>query len=301
MRSISKLVVLGLTVVIAVALVVLLFRLVLEYRWCDLLAPSERLTAEMPAATDRDSCCRVIMIGDSWAGLHDTIGSDSLMEQLLADAMRCRVSFVSKGRGGAKSSEVYRLMFEKHCLEDELQNDYGTQNLIEELPDYCIVMAGINDAAANMGVDYYQTNYRLIIDWLLENGIKPVVVEMPYVNIKHLHRDKPIYDKIVDHVRAWLTHCKSYSNPEYSEALKEMLETDSLMENVVFVGKENWNADGCKDSRGLYLDDQIHLNAKGYYLLDSCIAVTLGRHRRDDMLHSPVKQNSSYRAPCDKQ
>ena len=284
MNKRMKKIVLGIACVLGGLIVVVAWGgQLLHQRWKNLLSPAERGEPYM-VAVDRngnDSACvyqldtaalRVVMIGDSWAGLHAELGYDTLMTHLLTESMQEPVHFVSKGRGGAKSKDVYRFMFSSLCTPDEMAAGYCTQPLIESAPHYCIVMAGINDAAACLGSHYYIENYRLIIAWLLENGIKPVVVEMPDVNIRGLYGGKPLNDYLVDCLRSWLTHCTMYSVTEYSEALRSMLVAQGLMGHVVYIPKDAWNADGYQDPRNLYLSDEIHLNAKGYHLLDSCIA-----------------------------
>ncbi len=276
MRSRKKTLLLALVLLLVAA--PFLFKWGLQWKWRDLLSPAERVAVIGHSPShQKDTALNVVMIGDSWAGMHHETGCDSVMKRLLEEMMCRPVDFVSKGRGGARSKDVYRLMFKSQCSPGELADGYCTDSLLAERPDYCIVMAGINDASANIGTDYYLANYRLILSWLLENGVRPVVVEMPDVNIRQLYGDKPLYDKMVDRIRAWLTHSPMYSVMEYSEALKSMLVRDSLMEKVVFVPVSEWNPKGCDDPRGLYLSDQIHLNERGYHLLDSCIAVCMSR------------------------
>ena len=42
-------------------------------------------------------------------------------------------------------------------------------------------------------------------------------------------------------------------------------------EHVITVSCEDWNPHGYRDKRGIYENDHVHLNEKGYHILDSCI------------------------------
>ena len=238
--------------------------------WMPLMQPAERQPA-YSVADHADDTIRVVMIGDSWAGMHHEMGLDSMMGRQLAERTGRPVCFVAKGRGGAKSREVYELMFRSSLNPSQLR--YSTQLLIASRPDYCVVMAGINDAAANLGTGYYCRNYRLIVDWLLECGIKPVVVEMPDVNIPRLYSNKPLRHKAGDWLRSVLTQCRMYDVRLYREAWADTVRSHPEWEGrVLYLPCAEWNKEEWKDARQLYLDDDIHLNRRGYQLLDACLA-----------------------------
>ncbi len=246
----------------------------LEKRWAYVLLPAKEMEP-YPVGPKTGDSLRVLMIGDSWAGLHHESGCDPLMTRLLADAVGGKAVFEANGRGGAKSGGIYRLMFRQTAPAADMRHGFCTQPQIERRPDYCIVMAGINDAAANYGTEAYCTNYRHILQLLLSAGIRPVVVEMPFVDIWKWREKRPFKDFVVDCLRSLMTDCKMYDVRPYSEALLDSLAARGLAGKVLTVRKEQWNADGADDSRGLYLADRIHLNARGYAALDSCLAATI--------------------------
>ena len=190
------------------------------------------------------------MYGDSWVGMHPSELSDSVI------AGR-PIAFQTCGQGGLKSGEVYELMFNR------------SRSLLIG-PDYCIVIAGINDASANVGVDYYCTNYRLIIEHLLTCQIRPVIVEIPDVDLKSVYGKKPIKDLLCDSYRAFLTASHIYDVAGYRKSLYSYLELTNLNNHIIYISKDLWNPGGYKD-KSLYLDDNIHLNVNGYRKLDSCI------------------------------
>lgn len=209
-----------------------------------------------------DDTLRVVMIGDSWAGMHTEL--DSFMIQKLEKYSRLPVLFESRGKGGEKTKGVYQLMFK--------DDYYGTKQLMLSSPDYCVISAGINDAAANLGTKQFCYYYRQILDFLLENHIRPVVIEVPNVDLWLMLRNKPYKDLASDYVKSIMTNCNMYNYQEYRDALLSMLKSEGLKEQILYIPMKEWNGNGVEINRSLFLDDCIHLNKRGYELLDSCIA-----------------------------
>lgn len=267
--------------IVGLLCILLLMGLLLHIRsrWLPQMKPAEP-QEEYPVFQHDNDTLLVLMIGDSWAGIHSETKLDTMAQRLLSDMTGCYVRFVSKGKGGAKSKEIYSYMFKSAIGNSDEEQGYCTQELIEQHPDYCIVIAGINDAAANLGSEYYCQNYRLIIEWLLACDIRPVIVEVPDVNIKKLYAGKPLYDMTIDWIRSLITHCEMYDVCEYREALKLMLSSWKEIEGrVLYLSIEKWNKNGYRDHQ-FYLEDEIHLNRKGYEKLDS----TLSRMIAHDVL-----------------
>lgn len=244
---------------------------ILYVRWNHLWALEEK-NQPYQVQSHYDDTLRVVMIGDSWAGMHHEAGLDSFLQCQLNSLAGCPVVVRSRGRGGEKSRGIYNLMFE--------YGKHGTRQILSEGPDYCIVMAGINDAAANRGVRQYLYHYKLILDFLLRNNIRPVVVEIPDVNIWALYSSKPIKDLFGDYLKSIMTRCDMYNYHEYREALLSMLAEEDMMKDIVFIPMKEWNGNGETINFSLFLDDQIHLNCKGYELLDSCIASRIAEDYR---------------------
>lgn len=236
----------------------------LYVRWQHLWALEEKHPIYSVRIHDDDTL-RITMIGDSWAGMHQAM--DSSLQRRLSGLTACPVIVKSHGKGGEKSRGIYSLMFE--------DGQDGTRRILSEGPDYCIVLAGINDAAANRGVSQYLYHYRLILNFLSEINVRPVIIEIPNVNIWTLYREKPIKDLIGDYLKSKMTRCDMYNYHEYREALLSMLVKEDLMKDVVFIPMEDWNGVGEAINERLFLSDQIHLNHRGYELLDSCIAVKI--------------------------
>lgn len=231
------------------------------YRWKPLWSYEEPRTF-YSISHHHDDTLRIVMIGDSWVGMRTNTLNNLFQKRLSAISGR-PVILKSKGKGGEKSRGIYQLMFEDDGL--------GTKPLLESGADYCIVFAGINDAAANLGKKQYVYHMRLIIDFLLKNGVRPVLIEIPNVNIWNVYGEKPIEDLVVDYTRSLMARCGMYHFPEYREALRLMLEDSQILGPVIFVSMNCWNGVDYDLNKKLFLDDQIHLNQQGYLKLDSCI------------------------------
>lgn len=235
-----------------------------QYRWRSLwVVENER--KPYPVMCHEDDTIRVAIIGDSWAEMHCSNKMDCSFSMKLNTLTGFPVKMISKGKGGEKSKGVYQLLFDEN-------DKYGMKTIIASGVDYCIVSAGINDAAANLGPRLYCHHMRLILRFLLFNHIRPVVIEVPDVNIWKAHGDKPFKDLASDYLRSIMSHCKMYQIKEYRESFHSMLENENLMDSVIYIRLKDWNGFDTTINKQLFLDDQIHLNKKGYELLDSCFA-----------------------------
>ena len=233
-----------------------------QYRWNHLwVFENERKL--YPVAYHDDDTLRIAMIGDSWAAMrsHDI---DNALQTKLNNQTKLSVKMVSKGKGGEKSRGIYQLLFEEN-------DKNGTKAIIASGLDYCIVSAGINDAAANLGSHQYCYYMRLILNLLLSNNICPILIEIPDVNIWYVYKDKPLKDLASDYIRSLMSHCNMYQIKEYRDSLQSMLEEESYTDSVIYIRLSEWNGNSTAINKMLFLPDQMHLNNNGYELLDSCI------------------------------
>lgn len=220
--------------------------------------------------------------------MHSYLKMDSLLYSKLHNKIACPVSVVSKGKGGEKSREIYQLMFK--------DGGYGTKLFFESGVDYCIIFAGINDAASNRGTKQFCHHYKLIFDFLLQNNIRPVVIEIPDVDIWNMFKDKPFKDILSDFVRSTMTQCVMYSFKEYREALRKMLQKEKLLDRVVYVPMSEWNGNGEKIDPSLFTEDEVHLNYEGYYKLDESIAAAIAnhlKHSKDSTIVNDITNNNA--------
>ncbi len=249
--------------IVSICLLALLLFVYLHfyYRWKPLWS-LETPQKAYHIVRHQDDTLRIVMIGDSWVGMRtDTI--NSIFKSRLSESVGRPVIIKSKGKGGEKSRGIYQLLFEDEGM--------GTKSLFTSGSDYCVVIAGINDAAANLGKNQFTHHMKLIIHFLLENGVRPILIEIPNVDIWNVYGGKPVKDLVVDYARSLMTRCGMYHFPEYREALRLMLEDSKLSDSVIYVPMNEWNGKDCDLNKQLFLDDQIHLNQLGYLKLDSCI------------------------------
>ncbi len=235
-----------------------------QYKWRNLWV-FENEKKPYPVMCHEDDTIRVAMIGDSWAEMHASNQMDSILQLIISNQTGQPVIMTSKGKGGEKSRGIYQLLFDE-------KDQHSTKEIIASGLDYCIISVGINDASANLGPRLFCYHMRLIIKFLLFNKIRPVLIEVPDVNIWKVHGCKPLKDLASDYLRSIMTHCKMYQMAEYRDSLRAMLMNENLMDSVVYIHADEWNGNYTTINPQLFLNDQIHLNIKGYELLDSCIA-----------------------------
>lgn len=229
------------------------------YRWKPLWSYEEPRSF-YSISHHHDDTLRIVMIGDSWVGMRtDTL--NNLFQKRLSSISGRPVILKSKGKGGEKSRGIYQLLFE--------EKGFGTKPLLVSGADYCIVLAGINDAAANLGKEQYVYHMKLIIDFLLANDTRPVLVEIPNVNIWTIYGRKPVKDLLGDYIKSIMTGSEMYLFSDYRDALLSMLKTYNDL--VISVPMIEWNGNSRDLNKNLFLSDQIHLNMQGYLKLDSCI------------------------------
>jgi lysophospholipase L1-like esterase len=218
-----------------------------------------------------DDTLRVAVIGDSWAEYHMTLNCDTLFEQYVKRLTSKPIKCMTRGKGGAKTKDAYYYMFKSQTQEYSWMHDICTQPLLEEHPDYCVIMAGINDAWKKRPVSYYTGNYRLIIRLLLANKIRPVVMEIPDFemgNWLNVHRKRQRY---LYRFYSVFTGVVEDDITPFRDGLREMLKDTGLGDSVLFIPADHWIPQNHQYSEEIYLSDHIHLNYQGYHVLDSCI------------------------------
>lgn len=228
-----------------------------------------------------DDTLRVIMIGDSWIRFHETLRRDSTFEeQLKKELGNGKVKVTAKGKGGTVSGEIYEQMSAERMLATEYDLNNCTQAMIEKGADYCVISAGINDARQRRGKMYYVGNYERIIRTLLAGGIRPVVMEVPEVEVDEAHLGNTLYYRFRSWIAMRLLKTSLYGSSDYSRALKDSLTAHHLMDSVLYISAASWNPEGWRDKRDIYTEDHFHLNLKGYEILDSAFAAEIVRDYR---------------------
>ena len=222
-----------------------------------------------------DDTLRVAVIGDSWAEYHSTLSCDTIFCRFARRLTSTPIECLSTGHSGIASGDVYREMFADREVEYEWERNFCSQPLLQQHPDYCIVMAGINDMRLFKPVDYYTGNYMLILKFLIENDIRPVVMEMPDVDFEFYNSQRAFYQKWAYSMLSLLTKTDNNSAQAYRDGMRQMLKEQGLLNKVVFVPAARWNPGGVAANPQIYLEDRFHLNMAGYHMLDSCMATEI--------------------------
>ena len=207
-----------------------------------------------------DDTIRVGYIGDSWADGHKRVMC--VIDSFIQDALGRHVDVRTAGISGLTSKNIYYGIF----------RDDSMRSVIEWGPDFCFVVAGINDTDRKMGARYYKENMKLIIDLLLDNNITPIILEIPSYNIMYSYERRCRNVKIQYIVSMLFTFSSMDCIKEYRETYNSLLKEHNWNDEVITIRSTDWNPDGYLDNRNLYDEGQMHLNYKGYYVLDSCIA-----------------------------
>ncbi len=221
-----------------------------------------------------DDTLRIAFIGDSWADYHTSLRGDTMIANAARKGFTHPVKSSTRGTKGALSKEVYFYMYSDRTIEHANEPDRCTQPLLEDHPDYCVVFAGINDVTFLRPTSFYAENMQLIIQLLLRNDIRPVVMEIPMVHFKY---PMPLFrfrDRWFYRIRSVLMGTWNNQVEDYQHALNDMLNKTSLRDSVLYIASKQWNPEGCLDTT-MFLNDHLHLNLNGYHKLDSCIATEI--------------------------
>lgn len=221
--------------------------------------PAEKQNG-LSVKTHKDDTIRIAYIGDSWADGHKHVRC--VIDSLISNAIEHPVIVRTAGISGLTSKNIYYALF---------RND-SMRNVIEWGPDFCFVVAGINDSDRKMGKEYYKENMRLIIELLLENYITPVVLEIPSYDILFSFKRRNRQVKLQYLASMLLSLSKMDCIEDYRKVYYELLGEQDWNDRVITIFCKDWNPDGYKDKRDLYDGGLMHLNAKGYSVLDSCIS-----------------------------
>lgn len=210
-----------------------------------------------------DDTLRIAIIGDSWAFLHQD--HQCIISNLINEIKQNKVKVRDYGICGLTSKGLYYGLF---------YND-SIRNIIRWSPDYCVIFIGINDTDQKIGKYYYRKNMKLILDFFVERHIIPVIMEIPNYGIDNSYYSRSVKEKMWRRVSMLFTGSNLNCISDYNNELQEVLEKYNIGNELLVVRAESWNPEGFRDSRGIYTSDLMHINEKGYTILDSCLANTI--------------------------
>lgn len=227
--------------------------IVLSFSWY--LIDRFSYSKELPfysLTVDNDTTLTIGIIGDSWVagGKLDSLLHNGLLEKGLKNKI------LSSGHPGAKSKLIYQNLFE------EKGNEHSSKFIIENRPYFCIVIAGVNDAAGQVGANFYSHHILLIINTLLYYKIKPIIVELPEFGIMETTDKMGFIKSERNKIYAKFTNSGEIDNIKaYRKALVKELESKKMKDSIIRIGFDNVCSDYDK-YRELYANPS-HLNGKG--------------------------------------
>lgn len=199
----------------------------------------------------QDDTLRLTMIGDSWVFNHYPY--NDTLAFIIRQKIKKPAIVSAYGLCGKTSREVYQSIFE----------DQTMRNILEKGADYCFVSVGINDTYKKMGAKYYAQSSINILRFLLKNNIKPILLEIPNYDINYAYEHQTADKKLLRQLSMLLTRSELDCRQEYCQALAHELVKTSIGEQIQIIHFPG--------TPGYYKSDRMHLNEKGYHILDSCI------------------------------
>lgn len=179
-----------------------------------------------PINEKNDTTLTIAIIGDSWVAGEKL---DTILQNILKkDSLYARV--ISSGHSGAKSKLIYQDLFE------EKDKEHSSKFIIESCPDFCVVIAGVNDAASQIGSHYYSYHIRQIIKTLLHYKIKPIIISLPEFGIEETISNMNVLSKTRNLVSAYFNNSGEIDNIKtYRMVLAEDLQKDRLNDSILLI------------------------------------------------------------------
>ena len=214
---------------------------------------------------ERNTVLTIGVIGDSWVTKRKL--DKILHEDLLRKGYENKI--LSSGQSGAKSKSIYYNLFKNNI---EL---HSSKFVIESNPDFCIVIAGVNDAVGQMGSQYYSHHLTGIIKTLLNYDIKPVILTLPNVGVKETLSKMNFFKKYRNILSAFVNNNGIVNNIEsYRRRLYQKLKLENLIDQIRLIDFDQ-ACEKYSEGSGFYYNP-LHLTPKGneklaHYIADELI------------------------------
>ncbi|MEO7044803.1 MAG: SGNH/GDSL hydrolase family protein [Ferruginibacter sp.] len=214
-----------------------------------------------PINKKKDSLLTIGIIGDSWV-THKKLDK-ILHDDLLKNGFKNRI--ISAGQSGAKSKAIYHNLFK-----DPVEKN-SSKFIIENQPDFCIVIAGVNDAVGQMGSRYYAHHLTNIIKTLCHYNIQPAIVSLPNVGIKEMMHKMNLFKQFRNLISAVFNNGAVVDNIQsYRKKFYDTLVQENLKNRIIFIDYDQ-ACEGFSEKSDLYYNP-IHLSPKGNEKLGRSIA-----------------------------
>lgn len=200
----------------------------------------------------KDSLTTLGIIGDSWVANNRL--DNVLHKELTKQGFNCKI--ISSGQPSARSKVIYQNLFKGADVK------YSSRYIIEAKPEYCLIVAGVNDISAQIGKRYYSFHIVQIIKTLLHYNIRPILISLPEFDIETtINKMTPALK-----TRNFILEKVNNGNREnsialYREFLSSKLTKQNLIDSILIIDFDKVCSDysQCKN----YYKDSAHLSAIG--------------------------------------
>jgi lysophospholipase L1-like esterase len=224
------------------------------------------------ASKNKSNFLTIGIIGDSWVSNNNL--DNYLHELLLKKGLNNKI--ISSGNSSAKSKLIYQNIYK------DSTEAFSSKSIINANPDYCIVVAGVNDAAGQLGAKFYAHHMHLIIKTLLHYNITPIVVELPEIGIIEYTNNTNLIYRLRYKLSAIFNNNGEIDNIKtYRKSLKDLLLRNKLLDKIIFVDYDKICPD-YKNCKSLYKKDGLHLNTIGNKVLSETIVEKLIEEVKQD-------------------
>lgn len=213
---------------------------------------------------DNDTIIKIIIIGDSWGDLTDKYKLPDYIDSIMyVNGIITKTQ--AKGEPGAISRKIYQ------NIHADNKDIHSTKKLIEDNPQYAILLCGINDSHGQYGQDFYSYHTSLIIQEMLYRNIKPIILELPYYDIDKQYDYYSCTKRNGYRLLSFLSDNTTNTNniARYRRAVKEHLTKQGICNKIIFISIDSL-------SKQKYYNDCMHLNYQGYkYLANTITSIIL--------------------------
>ena len=218
-----------------------------------------------------DSLISVFLAGDSWVGGKKL---DSILENYL-DSSGYKSKVFSRGLPNKNTKEIFLSLFQS-------QMQGGLQDTNMRKPDYCVIIAGVNDAVQHFGPEFYAHHIFCMAKYLLINNIRPLIMVLPQIDSDNAYTDKDFTFRS----RAWLQKKlfeKKGDNWEhdplefYRISLREKLKEENMADKVILFDFRYVTGEF---HPYLLFKDPTHLNQEGNKQLARYIGIKIRTDRK---------------------
>ena len=203
-------------------------------------SPAKKRASYQTARHD-DNTLRIAFIGDSWAYMHKSHSCQ--LSAMIEKEIDRPVIVKSHGICGLTSKEIYEAFFDDNSYKEFIMSGF----------DYCIISAGINDTYKKMSVRYYKKSIDCIIQFMLANHIRPVILEIPDYDIGKAYERQTFSKKCLRQLSMFINNTPQNCKQLFRDALDDLIKEKGYEQEVNVIRYNEWNANYEEDLKELYI------------------------------------------------